>query len=79
MGKLEDIIKKVLKIEEVTDETSPKNTGSWDSFNALKLVAKIEEAYDLNFAMSEVVAVKNVSDIRKVISANIQNEHDARI
>ena len=67
--KLMDLISKVLNIEVeiVTDETSPENTASWDSFNGLLMVSELEELFSINFSIEEVYAVTCVKDIRDVL------------
>ena len=67
--KLMDLISMVLNIEVeiVTDETSPENTASWDSFNGLLMVSELEELFSINFSIEEVYAVTCVKDIRDVL------------
>ncbi len=69
MEKLKQILAKVLEIDPaaITDETSPQNTASWDSFNGLLLVTELEKGFDVKFTIDEVTAVKNVSDIKKAL------------
>ena len=67
--KLIDLVSKVLnvEVETVTDETSPENTASWDSFNGLLMVSELEELFSINFSIEEVYAVTCVKDIRDVL------------
>lgn len=69
MDKLKKILAKILEVDEgeINDKTSPKNTPTWDSYNALLMVSEIEQAFDKRFTMDEVMKVKNVGDIRKVL------------
>lgn len=52
-----------LELEEINEDTSPENTESWDSFNALVLVTELEETFNVSFTMDEVQSVRNVRDI----------------
>ena len=52
-----------LELEEINEDTSPENTETWDSFNALVLVTELEETFNVSFTMDEVQSVKNVKDI----------------
>ena len=63
--KLYTLLSKVLEIDvsEINFQTSPSNTESWDSFNALVMVTELEEAFNVSFTMEEVQSVKNVEDI----------------
>lgn len=53
--------------ETVTDATAPGTVASWDSYNGLMLVSALEEAFGVSFTMDEVVAVRNVGDIRAAL------------
>jgi len=67
--KLYQIIANVMGIaqDSITEETGPANVPSWDSFNALMLVSDVESAFNIRLEMADVVAVKNVGDIIKVL------------
>ena len=66
MNKLIKILSKALGVEEnlISDETSPDNLESWDSFNALMLVSELENEFDVKFTMNEVTSIKCVKDIK---------------
>ena len=68
--KLDDvntIVAKVFSIDEseITDESSPETIESWDSFNGLVLVDELETHFKIKFSISEIINVKNVSDIKQ--------------
>lgn len=67
MKKLKAILSKVLEIDEnqITDETSPDNVETWDSFNGLILVSELENKFNVQFTMDEVTSVKCVRDIKE--------------
>ena len=67
--KLIDLVSKVLivEVETVTDETSPENTASWDSYNALLMVSELEDEFNVHFSIEEVYSVKCVKDIRDAL------------
>ncbi len=67
--KLSGILSRVLSIalETITDATAPENTATWDSYNALMLVSELETAFAVSFTMEEVIAVKNVGDIKAAL------------
>ena len=69
MNKLNKILAKVLGInqDQITDETSPDNVESWDSFNGLMLVSELESEFNVRFTMDEVVSVKCVKDIKEAL------------
>lgn len=69
MRRLKQILSKVLGTDEsqITDETSPDNTETWDSFNGLMLVSEIENEFNVKFTMNEVTSVKCVKDIKEAL------------
>lgn len=54
-------------VESITEETSPRNTKSWDSLKHLELVMAIEGAYSVQFTMPEVVGLNSLGSIRQVL------------
>lgn len=67
--KLSELLARVLGLqpEQITDDISPENTSSWDSFNAVMIVAELEKASGVNFKMADVMAVKNVGGLKQVL------------
>jgi len=61
------IIAKVFSISEseINDESGPENIKAWDSFNGLVLVDELENHFNVKFTISEIIDVKNVSDIKR--------------
>ena len=61
------IVAKVFSIpeSEVSDNSSPENIESWDSFNGLILVDELENHFKIKFSISEITDVKTVSDIKR--------------
>lgn len=69
MKTVKQILSKVLEINEneITDDTSPDNVETWDSFNGLMLVSELENEFKVKFTMNEVVSVRRVKDIKEVL------------
>lgn len=67
--KLYTLLSEILAIapEAITNETSPENTPSWDSFNGLMIAAELEKASGVQFTMEDVLSVKKVGDIKKAL------------
>ena len=61
------IVAKVFSIPEskISDESSPENIESWDSFNGLVLVDELETHFKVKFTISEITDLKNVADIKR--------------
>jgi len=58
-----------LEIDMINENTSPDNTISWDSFNALMLISEFEEQFNLCFTMKEVEHVNSVKEIINVLKS----------
>jgi acyl carrier protein len=67
--KLMMLISSVLNIDEnsINNDTSPENTESWDSFNALVMVSELESEFEVQFSIDEVYSVSNVEDIKNAL------------
>jgi len=63
------LLSEVLRIkeEEIHDNLTPTQVASWDSMNALVLVVVLEKTYNIRFTMAEVIGVKCVGDIKKIL------------
>lgn len=70
MKSVEEVLVKVLNVDasKINDETTPNDVENWDSFNALILVSELEKNFKVKFTLDEVVGVKNVGDIKKVLN-----------
>ncbi|MDP1719074.1 MAG: acyl carrier protein [bacterium] len=66
---VEEVLGKVFNIDpaKIADNTGPDNTESWDSFNALLLVTELEKNFRVQFGLDEIVSVKRVSDIKRIL------------
>jgi len=53
---------------QITDETSPDNTPQWDSMAAMNLVVAIEDEFDVRLSTAEIVSMRNVAIVRKVLT-----------
>ena len=56
-----------IDISSITDDTSPKNTAKWNSFNMLKMVVAMENEFNVQFTMNEVVAVTCVGAFKDLL------------
>lgn len=76
MKTVEQVLSGVLGVDSktITDFTQPNDIESWDSFNGLILVTELEKNFKVKFSLEEVVSVKKVGDIKKVL-----REHGVKI
>ena len=70
MQKLEALLGKTFRLppERVTDDLSMKSLEIWDSLMHMNLVMSLEEAYAIELTMDEIIRMKDVAAIRKIIS-----------
>ena len=71
--KIKEIFAETLKIsvEEVVDMLSYVEYDPWDSVTHMKIVAKLEQAFDLEFEMREIVAMETVAKVNEIVAKEI--------
>jgi len=69
MRTVEEVLSKALGLpkERFKDTTTPEEIESWDSFNGLILVTELEKNFNVKFTIDEVISVKKVGDIKKIL------------
>ena len=67
--KLVEIFATVLKVDPTTlsDDSSPENTQSWDSMNAIRLVTAIEESFSVELTTVEIMKMRTLGLARNVL------------
>ena len=70
--KLNEIFSDVFDEEiTVTAETTSADIEDWDSLTHITLISEVEDAFDMKFAMKDVLGMKNVGEMADIIEANI--------
>lgn len=69
MKRLKKIISGVMHIKAaaINDKTSPQNVKKWDSLRGLLLITALENNYKIKFTTQDMMTIKNVGDIRKIL------------
>lgn len=69
MDKLVQAFATVLKVTAATlnDESSPENTPSWDSMNAVRLVSALEETFGVELTTTEMLRMRSIGMARDVL------------
>jgi acyl carrier protein len=69
-NKLGDIAREAFDDEglEVTDTLSREDVESWDSLGHIRLIAAVEEAFQMSFTIDEIEGVTSIGQIVKVIA-----------
>ncbi|HEX3250563.1 MAG TPA: acyl carrier protein [Pyrinomonadaceae bacterium] len=71
MGKkLEQLLAELLQIPvtQITGELAMKDLDVWDSLKHMELIAALEQQFDLQLSFDEIVAMRSVGDIKRVLS-----------
>lgn len=68
---LYQIVRRVIGEKEVAlDEASDSdNTAGWDSLKNMELIFAVESTYRVRFTVKEVVRLKNIGDLRRLLLA----------
>ncbi|OIQ92728.1 acyl carrier protein [mine drainage metagenome] len=76
LDRVAKVFSEVLRIpqENITPDTSPENTPQWDSLQAMNLVLALEDAFDIKLSTKEIVSMRTVGIVCKVLEAkNVSN------
>ena len=71
MGKnLEQLLAELLQIPvtQITAELAMKDLDVWDSLKHMELIAELEREFDVQLSFDEIVTMRSVGDIKRVLS-----------
>ncbi|MGA7720276.1 MAG: acyl carrier protein [Ignavibacteriaceae bacterium] len=73
--RLKNIILKELNLTNfnIEDSTIASQVPGWDSFNHINIILAIEKDYNLRFKGLEILKVKNIGELQKLIDSKIQS------
>ena len=60
-----------LPYDEVTLDTGPSNTVSWDSFGQMDLVLNIEKEFDITLEFDEIFKIVSTQTLLEVVENNL--------
>ena len=72
MGKnLEELLAELLQIPvtKVTADLTMKDLDVWDSLKHMEVIAALEQQFELQFSFDEIVTMRSVGDIKRVLSS----------
>lgn len=72
--KLQKIILNELKLEsfDFKDDTTANQVPGWDSFNHINVIMAVERDYNIHFKGIEVLKVKNMGELQKLVDSKLQ-------
>jgi acyl carrier protein len=56
-----------IPVASITDDLAMNDTDPWDSLRHMELVVSLEHAYGLEFSFDDIVAMRTVGDIKRVL------------
>lgn len=68
-NKLKDIFCEVLglPVREITDTLAYNTCAQWDSLKHLQMVAVLEETFDIEFEMDDIIAMENYGKVKEIL------------
>ena len=58
-----------IPVAEVTDELAMKDLEVWDSLKHMELIASLEEQLGIQLSFDEIVMMRSVGDIKRVLNS----------
>lgn len=68
---LKKVILDALKLDDfdLTDDTIAPNVPGWDSLTHVNVILAVEKYYNIRFKSIEILRLKNVGDLQKLIDS----------
>ena len=63
-----------MPIDQIKDDSSPDNIGSWDSLKHINLALALEEEFDIEFTDEEIIELANMKLISIVIAERLKDD-----
>ena len=55
----------------LTDETTAQDVDGWDSLMHITMISEVENRFDVQFSMKDVIGMKNVGEMVDLIEENL--------
>lgn len=74
LPELNEIFKTVFENStlKISAQTSPKEIDNWDSMNHIILISEIENRFNVEFELDDLIAINNVGDILAVLQSKVK-------
>jgi acyl carrier protein len=71
--KLYQIVGDILRVDPalLSGESNAQNTPNWDSLSHIELIFAIESAYHVRFTMPEILRLRKLGDIERLLECKI--------
>lgn len=64
----EEIFKRVMGLDNITDDMEMNNIAEWDSLKQVQLIAELEEKLNLDFEFEDIISMTSIKKIDNVLS-----------
>ena len=61
--KIKKIIKEILDLDEISEDSALNETENWDSINHLIIVTKLEESFSIKFSITDIEELTTLDKI----------------
>lgn len=70
-GKVEALLADVLQVPAatITDALAMQDVEAWDSLKHMELIGALEEAFGVELTFDEIVGMRSVGEIKRVLAA----------
>ena len=66
--KVIEIMKTIFECENIDKDSNPNTIDSWDSLNHVKMIAVLEEEFDVEFDHDEIIEMLSLEKILNVLA-----------
>lgn len=75
---LKQIILATLRLADwdISDDTIASQVPGWDSLNHVNVILAIEKFFHIRFKPIEVLKLKNIGDLQRLVNAKVQSPID---
>jgi acyl carrier protein len=72
-NKVKNLIAKIFNMDEsqLINESSPNTIENWDSLKQMEIIVSIEEEFNIEFDDDEVLEIKDIDSILKIVERKI--------
>jgi len=63
----EEIFKRVMGLDSVSDDMEMNNIAEWDSLKQVQLIAELEEKLNLDFDFEDIISMTSIKKIDNVL------------
>lgn len=66
-NEIKEIMQRVFELDQINEDISQDNCGTWDSLGHLNLIVELEEAFNISLEPEEINQMKNLDGVEKFV------------